>query len=73
MMVITLHPYEPASNAYGASTKTFNTADLGSIMKLFSGSGEPGMAFQYFVSDKDTSEPVVTYYADDPHLADGLS
>lgn len=73
MLVITIHPFEPATNNYGASTKTYNTSDLGGIMKLFSGSGEPGMAYQYFVSDKDSSEPVVTYYANEPDLADSLS
>lgn len=73
MLVISIHPYEPATKNYGASTKTYDTSDLGGIMKLFSGSGNPGMAYQYLVSDKDTTEPVVTYYSDNPDLADGLS
>lgn len=73
MLVIAVRPYEPAAKSYGATTKSFTTADLGGVMKLFSDSGKPGMAYQYFVSDQDSSEPVVTYYSDKPDLADSLS
>jgi len=73
MILVTVHPVKSGSEEYGPATETYSCNDLGEAMKLFSGSGSPGMPYQYVVSDKDSGEPLVTYYAEQADLANGLS
>jgi len=72
MILVSVHPFDSGSNAYGPATETHQANDLGEVMKLFSGSGDSGMAYQYVVSDKDSGEPLVTYYAEKKDLASNL-
>jgi hypothetical protein len=72
MILITVHPVQSGTGNYGPASEKRSTSDLGQAMKLFSGSGEPGMAFQYVVTDQDSGEPLVTYYADQGDLAQHL-
>lgn len=73
MIIVTVHPFDATSGSYGAAAQTLAAPDLGAAMKLFSGSGSEGMAWQYVVSDKDSGEPLVTYYADTEDLAANLT
>ncbi len=72
MIVVTVHPLDTSTNDYGPASVTHNAPDLGVVMKLFSGSGDSGMAYQYVVSDRDSGEPLVTYYAEQADLANSL-
>jgi len=72
MIVVTVHPFDASKNDYGPASAAHSAPDLGAVMKLFSGSGEAGMAYQYVVSDKDSGEPMVTYYADQSDIASAL-
>ena len=72
MILVTIHSFETAAKDYGAANATHSAPDLGAVMKLFSGSGETGMAYQYVVSDKDSGEPMVTYYAESDDLVNSL-
>jgi hypothetical protein len=72
MIIVTVHPFDAASSRYGPAAQTLSAPDLGAAMKLFSGSGSEGMAWQYVVSDKDSGEPLVTYFAEDANLAASL-
>jgi len=73
MIIVTVHPFDATSSNYGPAAQTLAASDLGAAMKLFSGSGAEGMAWQYVVSDKDSGEPLVTYYADNGDLAASLN
>jgi len=72
MILVSIHPFDSGTKAYGPAAETRQANDLGEVMKLFPGSGDSGMAFQYVVSDKDSGEPLVTYYAENNDLASGL-
>ena len=72
MILVTVHPVKSGTEEYGPATEKHAADDLGQAMKLFSGSGNPGMAFQYVVMDQDSGEPLVTYYADQGDLATDL-
>lgn len=72
MILVSIHPFDSGSKSYGPAAETHQASDLGEVMKLFSGSGDAGMAFQYVVSDKDSGEPLVTYYAEQEDLAADL-
>jgi len=73
MILVTVHPAKTGTVDYGPAEETFTCNDLGEAMKLFGGSGSPGMPFQYVVSDKESGEPLVTYYAEKGDLATGLT
>ena len=72
MILVSIHPFDSASSAYGPAAETRQANDLGEVMKLFPDSGDSGMAFQYVVSDKESGEPLVTYYAEQNDLAGKL-
>lgn len=73
MILVTVHPLKSGPEDYGPPSAKHAANDLGEAMKLFSGSGNPGMAFQYVILDQDSGEPLVTYYADQGDLARSLS
>lgn len=72
MILVTVHSLKSGPEDYGPPSEKHTANDLGEAMKLFSGSGNPGMAFQYVVLDQDSGEPLVTYYADQGDLAQKL-
>lgn len=72
MILVTVHPIKSGPEDYGPPAEKHSATDLGQAMKLFPGSGNPGMAFQYVVLDEDSGEPLVTYYADQGDLAHSL-
>ena len=72
MILVSIHAFDSGSDSYGPASETHQANDLGEVMKLFPGSGDSGMAFQYVVSDKDSGEPLVTYYAEKSDLASDL-
>lgn len=72
MIIVTVHSFDAAAKDYGSASASHHAADLGVVMKLFSGSGESGMAYQYVVLDKDSGEPLVTYYAESDDLINSL-
>lgn len=72
MILVSIHPFDASADGYGPATGTHAANDLGEVMKLFSGSGDSGMAYQYVVSDKESGEPLVTYYAEQQDLANSL-
>jgi hypothetical protein len=73
MIIVSVHPFHAASSDYGPATQTLAAPDLGVAMKLFGSSGNEGMAWQYVVADKESGEPLVTYYADCDDLAASLN
>jgi len=72
MILVSIHPFDSGSSAYGPAAETRLANDLGEVMRLFPGSGNSGMAYQYVVSDKESGEPLVTYYAEQHDLAGKL-
>ena len=69
LILVSIHPFDSNTNSYGSAAETREANDLGEVMNLFPGSGDTGMPFQYVVTDKDTGEPLVTYYAEHNDLA----
>jgi len=72
MILVSIHPFDTGSKSYGPAAETRLANDLGEVMRLFPGSGDSGMAYQYVVSDKESGEPLVTYYANQNDLAGEL-
>ena len=72
MILVSIHPFDSGASCYGPAMETRRAKDLGEVMKLFPGSGDSGMAFQYIVSDKESGEPLVTYYAEQNDLVSNL-
>lgn len=73
MLIVTVNALDSGSRKYSIICNTHLAKEMKSVESLFSSKGNPGMTYQYQVSNQDNGKTMALYYSNRLDVVDSLT